>query len=78
MIPEIGACVPQEDVLIAPEWALGLFGFSVVEPVTARLVGAALFKIGGVSLFARSKRVESYSSLLTRKLSWSGPAVLVF
>ena len=62
-------------LLITPIWTLQLFGFTVVEPVTARLVGAALLGIGGASLYAHKKGYESYKSLLMLKILWSGGAI---
>ena len=63
-------------LLLFPQWTLSLFGFAAVETLTARLVGAALIGIGGISLFARNEGKESYNSLLTLKLIWSSAAIL--
>jgi hypothetical protein len=63
-------------LLVAPAWVLGLFSFAPVEPFTARLVGAALAGIGGVSFFARHGSAETYDALLTLKLLWSAGALL--
>lgn len=63
-------------LLFFPEWTLGLFEIMNVEQVTARLVGAALIGIGGVSLLAREKGKESYKSLLTLKVIWSFAAIV--
>ena len=59
-----------------PVWFMGLFGFSTIEPITARLVAAALFGIGGVSLIVRNASKEIFEALLKLKLIWSGFAVL--
>ena len=58
-------------LIIAPIWLLGLFGFTGVETLTARLVGAALIGIGGTSFIARDAGLESYNNLLSLKILWS-------
>lgn len=63
-------------LLFFPQLILGLFGFSAVESVTARLVGAALLAIGGISLLARKEGKEVYGTLLKMKLLWSGSAMV--
>ena len=63
-------------LLFFPVFTLKLFGFSLVEPVTARLVGAALLGIGGSSLIIQSAGKESFCSLLILKIIWSLGAIL--
>lgn len=63
-------------LIIAPLWTLGLFGFTVVEPLTARLVGAALIGIGGESLFMHKGSIESFNTMLTLKILWSNAAII--
>ncbi|HIJ11950.1 TPA: hypothetical protein HA278_07875 [Candidatus Woesearchaeota archaeon] len=63
-------------LFIAPTWFLGLVGFTIIDPVTARLVAAALFGIGGASYFTYRKGKESYNILLTLKILWSGTAIV--
>ncbi len=58
-------------LIIAPIWILGLFEFTGVETLTARLVGAALIGIGGTSFLVRNAGSESYNSLLSLKILWS-------
>ena len=41
----------------------------------ARLVGAALIGIGGVSFFSRNEGFEAYDALLTMKILWSMSAI---
>lgn len=62
-------------LFIAPSWFLSLFGFTFVEPVTARLVAAALFAVGGISLLSRNQSVNVYNSLLKLKIIWSVSAI---
>jgi len=62
-------------MFIAPAWFLSFFGFTVVDPVTARLVAAALFAIGGISLLSRTETANVYNSLLKLKMIWSVSAI---
>ncbi len=61
-------------LIIAPNWILGLFGFTVIVPVLARLVGAALLGIGITSLFTKTK--EQFEIMLTLKIIWSATAII--
>lgn len=62
-------------LMIAPSWALGLFGWSSVDPYTARLVAAALFGIGIESFLTRDASLETYRVMLNLKVIWSLAAV---
>ncbi|MDO8510640.1 MAG: hypothetical protein Q7S55_00585 [Nanoarchaeota archaeon] len=62
-------------LFIAPAWLLSFFGFTVIDPVTARLVAAALFAVGGISLLSRNESVNVYNSLLKLKIIWSVSAI---
>ncbi len=62
-------------LLFYPTLTLALFGFSSEETLMARLVGAALLGIGGVSWISKDKGKESYTSLLTLKIIWSLSAI---
>jgi hypothetical protein len=62
-------------LMLAPSWALGLFGWSSIDPYTARLVSAALFGIGVVSFLARDASLETYLTMLNLKVIWSLAAV---
>jgi len=63
-------------MIVAPRLTLGTFGWTEVDPVTTRLVGAALVGIGVQSLVGRSEGVEVYRAMLRLKCLWSGAAVL--
>jgi|CXWL01.1.fsa_nt_gi hypothetical protein len=63
-------------LFIDPIWLLGLFGFSTIDPVSTRLVAAALFGIGGASYWVRDKNADSYKALLQVKILWSGMAII--
>ena len=45
-------------LLLIPEWLMPLLGWSCVDPITSRLVGAALMGIGGASLLERKASAE--------------------
>ena len=63
-------------MIVAPEATLRMFGWTAVDPVTTRLVGAALVGIGVQSLLGRGEGVEVYRAMLSLKCLWSGAAVL--
>lgn len=47
-------------LLFFPEFLLPLLGWKVVDPITSRLVGAALLGIGGESLLGRNASKEVF------------------
>lgn len=63
-------------LFVAPEWMLGLFGWQTVDPITSRLVAAALFGIGIESFLGRNASAETFKAMLNLKLIWSFGAVL--
>ena len=63
-------------LFIAPEWMLGLFGWQTIDPLTSRLVAAALFGIGIESFLGRRAGAEVFRGMLNLKLIWSAGAVL--
>lgn len=63
-------------LFFAPNFFLGLFGFESVETNLARLVAAALFAIGGTSLWMCKENYDSFMTMLRLKLLWSGAAAL--
>ena len=58
-------------LLAAPELVLRRLGWTCVDPVSARLVGAALLAIGGQSFLGRDAGVDVYRAMLRLKLVWS-------
>lgn len=58
-------------LLIAPVTTLRLFGWSVVDPLTTRLVGAALVGIGVESYLGRDRSLDHYRGMLRLKVLWS-------
>lgn len=63
-------------LLFAPRWFLPIFDFPTENLLFARLVGAALFAIGMISLFARESSRETFQTLLAFKILWSSAAIL--
>lgn len=63
-------------LLVAPVWFLGLLGWPCVDPISARLVGAALVGIGVESYLGRNAGVESFRAMLNLKVLWSATATL--
>jgi hypothetical protein len=63
-------------LLLFPGWILPLFGWGSYDPLTSRLVGAALMGIGLESLLGRNASAETFRALLNLKLIWASSAVL--
>ena len=63
-------------LLIAPVFALQLFGWETIDPATTRLVGAALMAIGVESWLVQSKGIEAFREMLNLKLIWSSCATV--
>lgn len=62
-------------LFFAPSFVLGLIGFVDAPTILARIIAAALFGIGGVSLLVRDESREVFRALLKLKLIWSGFAI---
>lgn len=62
-------------LLIAPVAFLSALGWNVVDPLTARMVAAALFGIGTESLLSRNSSKESFRTMLRLKIIWSAAAL---
>jgi len=63
-------------LLFFPASFLSFLGWVAIDPFTARLVGAALVGIGGMSWWMRNEAREAYSVMLRLKLVWSSAAML--
>ncbi|MCO4760956.1 MAG: hypothetical protein KC502_05590 [Myxococcales bacterium] len=61
-------------LFVAPQAVLSLVGWQQVDPITARLVAAALFGIGIESLLGRNADAESFRTMLNLKVIWSATA----
>lgn len=53
-----------------------LLGWKVVDPITSRLVGAALLGIGGESLLSRKASRDVFTAMLNLKIIWAIGAVV--
>ena len=63
-------------MFFAPVFTMELLGWTVVDPVATRLVGAALFGIGIESLLGRNANVDAYRAMLRMKSIWCGTATI--
>lgn len=63
-------------LFLAPEVVLRLFGWTHVDPLSARLVAAALFGIGIESWLGRNASVEVFRQMLNLKIIWSATATV--
>ena len=61
-------------LLLAPRAFLGLLGWTSIDPIASRLVGAALMGIGVESYLGRNAGSEAYRGMLNLKIIWSGSA----
>ena len=59
-------------LFIAPKVFFNLLNIGTFDPLTARIVAAALFGIGGISIYAHKKNKEIYKILLDLKIIWGG------
>ncbi len=58
-------------LLVFPVETLQFFGWTTVDLLTTRLVGAALVGIGVESLLGRNASIQSYQTMLRLKILWS-------
>jgi hypothetical protein len=58
-------------LLTAPVAVLGRLGWTCIDPVAVRLVGAALLAIGGQSFLMRNAGAEAYRAMVGLKVIWS-------
>ena len=63
-------------LFVAPAAFLGFLGWSSVDPISTRLVAAALFGIGIQSLVGRNESAETFRAMLNLKIIWSATATL--
>ncbi|MBK9261776.1 MAG: hypothetical protein IPM54_18490 [Polyangiaceae bacterium] len=63
-------------LILAPEMLLRPLGWTVVDPVVSRVVGAALVGIGGESLLGRHADLASFRTMLRLKILWSGATIV--
>lgn len=65
-------------LFFAPTWFMTLLGWKTIDPITARMVAAALFGIGGESLLNVNLSRDAFITMLNLKIIWSITAILGF
>lgn len=63
-------------LFVAPTFVLKLLQWPSVDPLSTRLVAAALFGIGIQSYLGRNESVETFRGMLNLKMIWSGSATV--
>jgi hypothetical protein len=63
-------------LFVAPNAFLRLLGWQQVDPISARIVAAALVGIGTQSLIGRNEHVIAFRAMLNLKVLWSATATL--
>ena len=63
-------------LMVVPSWFLTLLGWRSVDPVSSRLVAAALFAIGIESLLMRRAPLDRFPAILSLKIIWSAAAII--
>jgi hypothetical protein len=63
-------------LLLIPDVLMPLLGWRCVDPISSRLVGAALIGIGGASLLERTASAEVFRAMLNLKIIWATSAIL--
>lgn len=58
-------------IFLFPNETLTFFGWGIIDPLTIRLIAAALFAIGGISFISRYSEAVVYKHLLVLKIIWS-------
>jgi len=61
-------------LIFTPVAFLTLFGWTTIDPLMTRLVGAALMGIGVESYLGRNAGIEAYKGMLNLKIIWSASA----
>ena len=62
-------------LLFFPHLLLPLLGWTTYDPLTSRLVGAALMGIGIESLLGRNASAETFRAMLNLKIIWASSAI---
>ena len=63
-------------LLLFPELVMPLLGWGATDPISTRVVGAALMGIGIESYLGRNANVEVFRAMLNLKVIWSSSAIL--
>ena len=62
-------------LLFFPRFLLPFLGWTTYDPLTSRLVGAALMGIGLESLLGRNASAETFRAMLNLKIIWASSAI---
>ena len=62
-------------LLFFPHLLLSHLGWTTYDPLTSRLVGAALMGIGLESLLGRNASTETFRAMLNLKIIWASSAI---
>ncbi len=65
-------------LFFAPTWFMHILGWKTIDPIAARMVAAALFGIGGESLFNITLGIDAFTAMLNLKIIWSTAAIIGF
>jgi len=63
-------------LLLFPEGFMPLLGWTTIDPIASRVVGAALMGIGIESYLGRNANIEVFRAMLNLKVIWSSSAIL--
>ncbi|MBW8011701.1 MAG: hypothetical protein FVQ83_10750 [Chloroflexi bacterium] len=63
-------------LMLKPTWFLEALDWQTVDPITTRIVAAALFGIGIESYLGRNAGLESYKGMLNLKIIWSSGVII--
>jgi len=63
-------------LLFFPELVLPHLGWNAIDPISVRVVGAALMGIGIESWLGRDSSMEVYRAMLNLKVIWSSSAII--
>ena len=63
-------------LLFFPRLLLPLLGWTTYDPLTSRLVGAALMGIGLESLLGRNASADTFRAMLNLKIIWASSALI--
>lgn len=63
-------------LLLFPELIMPMLGWGSLDPISTRVVGAALMGIGIESYLERNASLEVFRALLNLKVIWSSSAIL--
>ena len=63
-------------LLFFPELIMPLLGWSTIDPISSRVVGAALMGIGIKSYLRRNAGLDVFRAMLNLKVIWSSSAII--